>query len=113
MVSWQAFCSLPPRAPPRVSLAPKTPFPVKRLPRRRTADLLADKRSKHNVVKCPNRFPIPKLYEPVIKTEFKQCLTKPRSKSFSVWPTLLSKHRLNSHFIKHKEQTRKAFVFLN
>ena len=36
MVSWQAFPSLPPRAPPRVSLAPKTPFPIpfKRLPRR-------------------------------------------------------------------------------
>ena len=36
MVSWQAFPSLPPRAPPRVSLAPKTPFPFpsKGLPRR-------------------------------------------------------------------------------
>ena len=27
MVSWKAFPSLPPRASPRVSLAPKTPFP--------------------------------------------------------------------------------------
>ena len=27
MVSWQAFSFLPPCAPPRVSLAPKTPFP--------------------------------------------------------------------------------------
>ena len=36
MVSWQAFSSLPPRAPTRVPLAPKTPFaiPLKRLPRR-------------------------------------------------------------------------------
>ena len=34
MVSWQAFPSLPPRPPPRVSLVPKTPFPIpfKRLP---------------------------------------------------------------------------------
>ena len=34
MVSWQAFPSLPSRAPPYLSLAPKTPFPIsfKRLP---------------------------------------------------------------------------------
>ena len=37
MVSWQPFPSLPPSScAPRVSLAPKTPFPfpLKRLPRR-------------------------------------------------------------------------------
>ena len=36
MVSWQAFPSLPSRAPPGVSLTPKTPIPIsfKRLPRR-------------------------------------------------------------------------------
>ena len=36
MVSWQAFPSLPSRAPPRVSLTPKTPIPIpfKRLPPR-------------------------------------------------------------------------------
>ena len=43
MVSWQAFSSLPPRRPPRVSLAPKTPFliPLKRLPRRLILQLTA------------------------------------------------------------------------
>ena len=30
MVSWQAFPSLPPRAPPRISLAPQSPFPISR-----------------------------------------------------------------------------------
>ena len=42
MVSWQAFPSLPSRAPPRVSLALKTPFPnpFKRLsPRLATLNL--------------------------------------------------------------------------
>ena len=51
-------------------------------------------------------FSYQKYNGPVIYTGFIQCLTKPRSKSFSVWPTLLSKHQWPSLLHKHHVLSR-------
>ena len=49
----------------------------------------------------------------VIKRQFKQCLTKPRSKPFSILPTVISKHCLLLTVTRRlASQTRKLFIYL-